>query len=76
MGRKFRLCQKKKHYVVSSLTVSIPLHKVMVYRVSLPLQLSTLSVSLPRAVYLSAPANCLETLCRRVNTADILPHGE
>ena len=63
----------KKHYVVSSLTVSMPLHMVMVNQVSLPLKVPTLYVSLPRSVYLSTP---LETLRRRVDLADILPHGE
>ena len=76
MGRKFQLCQKKKHYPVTSLTISIPLDKVMVYKVSLPLGALPLRVSLPRSVYLSSPADCVETLRRRVDVTDILPRGQ
>ena len=61
---------------MTSLTVSIPLDKVMVYKVSLPLSALRLCVSLPRSVYLSSPADCVETLRRRVDVADILPHGQ
>lgn len=76
MGRKFRLCQKKKCYSVTSLPVSIPLDKVQVYPVSVPLSALSFSVSWPRSVYVANPADCLETLQQRIVTADVLPDGK
>lgn len=68
MSRKFRLCQKKKHYAASSLPVSIPLDKVKVDSLSL-------QITIPREVFLSANADCLETLQRRLTNANVEPDG-
>lgn len=81
MGRKFRLCHKKRYYcapsqpVVTSLTVSIPLDKVQVYPVSIPYPLS-FSLSWPRALFMSSPVENLDGLRRRVSKAEIAPSGK
>lgn len=81
MGRKFKLCHKKRYYcapsqpVVTSLTVSIPLDKVQVYPVSIPYPLS-FSLSWPRALFMSSPVENLDGLRRRVSKAEIAPSGK
>ena len=77
MGRKFRLSvhrknEERKKYSIASLPVSIPLEKVSVYRVSIPL---SFNVSLPLSVYASAPAPSIQHLKSRLEVTHTLPQG-
>ena len=77
MGRKFRLSvhrknEERKKYAIASLSVSIPLEKVSVYRVSIPL---SFNVSFPLSVYASAPAPSIQHLKSRLEVTHTLPQG-
>ena len=77
MGRKFKLSvhrknEERKKYAVASLPVSIPLEKVSVYKISIPL---SFKVTLPISVYVSAPAPSIEHLKSRLEIAHTLPQG-
>ena len=81
MGRKSRLCHKKRYYYanslqgVTSLPVSIPLEKVQVYPVPIPYPLS-FSLSWPRALFTSSPVDNLDGIHRRISKAEIAPAGK
>lgn len=77
MGRKLRLSvhrknEERKKYAVTSLPVSIPLEKVSVYKVSIPLRFN---ISLPLSVYASAPAPSIQHLKSRLEVTHTLPQG-
>ena len=76
MGRKFKLCCKKKHYTVTSLIVSLPLDRIKVFPVSVPLSALSFHVSIPRSVYLSSPLDNTHSLYRRLLKAEVVPTGE
>lgn len=56
--------------------VRIPLESVSVLKVTVPLELLSLKVSLPLPAFYESPASSLSLLHNRINVAGILPQGK
>ena len=77
--RKLRLCSnkyyEKKKYWPKLLTVSIPRKAVSILRVSIPLNLLSLHVSLPISAYTGCPISSLEVLYHRLQCLGTILNG-
>ena len=80
---KLKLCNKKYHqprprkkqHLLTSLTLSIPLKNVAVFKISFPLNLVSFKVSLPISTYTDVPLVSMGILHERLKHSQALPSG-
>ena len=79
--RKLRLCsnkhyEKKKYFKEpKNLIISIPRETVSILRISIPLNVLSLNVSLPISAYTGCPISSLEVLYHRLKSLGTILNG-